>query len=110
MDETTKEPSNQRNLEILGRQNPSIQHSSDSGFVGQTLLSRHQGDRIHIKSVKSVHTMVFGIQEIYLTTWDASTELWFAWGITSHEIDTFFRDLRFGNDIWYYPYCFQVYL
>ena len=47
--------------------------------------------------------MVFGIQEIYLTTWDASTELWFAWGITSHEIDTFFRDLRFGNDMFRFP-------
>ena len=78
MDETTKEPPNQRILEILGRPNPSIQHSSDSGFVGQTPLRSHQDDRIHIKSVESLHTMVFGIQKIYLATWDASTELWLA--------------------------------
>ena len=99
MDETTKQPPNQRNLEILGRPNPSIQRSSNSVFFSQTPLSRHQGDRIHIKSVKSLHTMVFGIQEIYLPTWDASTELQLAWGNTSHEIGTFSRDLRFDNDI-----------
>ena len=75
LDETTKEFPNQRNLEILGRPNPSIQRSSYSGFFRQTPLSRHQGDRITVKSVKRLRTMVFGIQEIYLVTWDASTEL-----------------------------------
>ena len=46
--------------------------------------------------------MVFGIQEIYLPTWDASTELQLAWGNTSHEIGTFSRDLRFDNDMYHF--------